>query len=358
MNINFRIRTFRHDLIFKRPAGTSRGTMTHRESWFMEVCDPESPEITGLGECAPLPGLSPEYGNAMIAKLEELQNNPENYVKDPGSLEGYPSLRFGLETALLDLRSGGRRILFPSPFTDGKDTIPINGLIWMGDFNYMKQQLREKLAAGFRCIKIKVGAIDFGKELELIRFLRKEHKKEQVEIRLDANGAFQPDEAPEKLKELSDYGIHSIEQPIRQGQWEEMAHLCETSPVPVALDEELIGVYGISNKEKLIRTIRPQYLILKPSLLGGFKACEEWIALAGKYHTGWWATSALESNLGLNAIAQWVYTLKNLLPQGLGTGQLFANNIESPLYIHAGRLGYDPEGKWNVSFLNLNEGGK
>lgn len=347
MNRNFQIRIFKRDLIFKRPAGTSRGVLRKRESWLLEISNPDNPAIKGLGECAPLPGLSPEYGSALLSKLEEVLKHPHDFIHDPASLENFPSLRFGLETAIRDLEKGGRRILFPSLFTQGKDTIPINGLIWMGDYNFMKQQLTDKLTAGFRCIKIKVGAIDFEKELELIRSIRKEHSAEETEIRLDANGAFSPDEALEKLKMLSDLGIHSIEQPIRNGQWEEMARLCESSPVPIALDEELIGISGTEEKEELINLIRPQYIILKPSLLGGFRACEEWISLAARYNAGWWATSALESNLGLNAIAQWIYTLKTPMPQGLGTGQLFTNNIGSPLYITGDRLGYHPEIKWD-----------
>ena len=341
----------KHTLVFKQPARTSRGTLHQKDSWIIRITDAEEPDTTGHGECSILPHLSPDdrpdFENILAITCQRVQNHNFNIDEVPNA---FPSIRFGIETALLDLEQGGRQQWFPSAFTEGQDGIPINGLIWMGEPGFMKKQIIHKIEEGYRVIKLKIGALNFEQELELLRFIRKEFTGEHPEIRVDANGAFSPEEAPEKLKRLSEYDIHSIEQPIRQGQWEEMARLCETSPIPVALDEELIGVWQTSGKIKLMDMIRPQYLILKPSLLGGFKACEEWITLAGERNAGWWVTSALESNLGLNAIAQWTYTLKNPLPQGLGTGLLYTNNFHSPLFIRQGQLFYNPEEKTNIRF--------
>ena len=276
----------------------------------------------------------------------------------------FPSIRFGLEMALIDLGmdgyveirgnkgntgNRGERILFPSDFTEGKDSIEINGLVWMGSFDFMRQQIIDKIESGFKCIKLKIGAMDFTEELNLIKSIRNEFSAKDIEIRVDANGAFKQTEALEKLNRLAEFGLHSIEQPIRQGFWDEMTNLCASSPLPIALDEELIGINEIKEKEKLLKTIRPQFIILKPSLLGGFKASEEWIDLAEKNNIGWWVTSALESNIGLNAIAQWTYTLKNKMPQGLGTGKLYLNNLDSPLKINNGKLNYRPQILWNFN---------
>ncbi len=262
----------------------------------------------------------------------------------------FPSIQFGLEMAFLSVSRQNQFELFPSDFTKGKDSIPINGLIWMGDPVFMKQQIKDKLTSGFSCIKLKIGAIDFDKELELMRSIRQEFDADTIEIRVDANGAFKPNEALEKLKRLSDYNLHSIEQPIRQGQVDDMAQLCSETPLPIALDEELIGVFSVTEKQFLLQTIKPQYIILKPTLVGGFKGSQEWIALAESNQIGWWVTSALESNIGLNAIAQWTYTLESQLPQGLGTGGLFTNNIQSPLVVDSGQLVYDLKTKWNLKF--------
>ena len=242
--------------------------------------------------------------------------------------------------ALKDLEIEGENILFPSEFTQGNDSIEINGLVWMGKSDFMRKQIIEKIEAGFSCIKLKIGAIDFDKEIELIKSIRKEFSEKDIEIRVDANGAFAVDNALEKLKILSEYGLHSIEQPIKQGQLEEMTRLCKQTPLPIALDEELISVNKFDKKRTLLQTIKPQYIILKPSLTGGFKASEEWIKIAQQNDIGWWITSALESNIGLNAIAQWTYTLGNKMPQGLGTGQLYKNNFDSPLYIKNGQLNF------------------
>jgi len=239
--------------------------------------------------------------------------------------------------------------LFPSEFTKGEKSIPINGLVWMGTKEFMKIQIKEKISSGFSCIKMKIGAIDFDTELELLTSIRKEFSSKDIELRVDANGAFTPKEALEKLKHLSALEIHSIEQPIKQGQFEEMALLCEQTPLPIALDEELIGVFSETKKEEILQIIQPQFIILKPSLIGGFQGSTEWIEKAIKYNVSWWITSALESNVGLNAIAQFTYTLQNKMPQGLGTGGLYANNFEAPLEIEKGNLHYNNLKKWNFN---------
>jgi len=251
---------------------------------------------------------------------------------------------------LLDLAAKGSKKLFLSDFTDGITGIPINGLVWMGDKDFMEKQIREKIDAGYRCIKLKIGANDFSTELEILAAIRKQFSSDELEIRLDANGAFHPNEALEKLNRLSEFGIHSIEQPIRQHNRYAMAELCIHSPIPIVLDEELIGV-NPDDKESLLEKINPAYIILKPSLLGGFKQSEEWIRLAVKHHIGWWVTSALESNIGLNAIAQWSATLGSTLPQGLGTGQLYHNNIPSPLSINQAKLYYKSDNEWDLSTI-------
>jgi len=329
-------------LQFKRPSGTSRGILTEKRTWFLFISEAEQADIVGIGECGPLKGLSPDDSEDFEAKLNEvcihIDEYRENYRE---SLTAFPAIQFGLESALLDFQAKGMKILFPSPFTAGKTGIQINGLIWMGSREYMQAQIREKLANGFSCLKLKIGAVDFEQELSLLKSIRREYSSDEVEIRVDANGAFTPQEALEKLKRLSELEIHSIEQPIQAGQIELMANLCEATPLPIALDEELIGVTTTPQRVNLLSTIKPQYIILKPTLVGGFKNAEEWSRLANKRNIPWWITSALESNIGLNAIAQWTATLNNALPQGLGTGQLYTNNIPSPLFIKNGYLYYE-----------------
>ena len=340
----------KHVFNFKRPAGTSRGVLNHRTSYHLILWDSEQPEIKGFGECSTIKGLSPDPWDSYEKILCEIQEHPkplEIWIEE--GLKDFPSIRFGLEMALADLRSGGNQILFSSDFTDGKEGIPINGLIWMGTKEFMQEQIREKIEAGFRCIKLKIGAIDFETELNLLHYIREQFSEDELELRVDANGAFSPEDALEKLKRLSDLGIHSIEQPIRQHQWDEMAKLCEDTPVPIALDEDLIGLKKRAEIRAMLHQIRPQYLILKPSLLGGFKSSEILIEEAKLADIGWWVTSALEGNIGLNAIAQWTALLKNHMPQGLGTGQLFTNNIPSPLFIANAKLNFDPAGKWDLS---------
>ena len=333
----------KHTLIFKRPGGTSRGVLSTKDSWFIKVWYGEDSDIVGIGECSIINGLSPDPMEQFEEELSEIVLNINNHLKI--DLTAFPSISFGLETALLDLANGGKRILYPSPFTNGDSSIPINGLIWMGAFDFMRQQIIEKLEAGFDCIKLKIGAIDFKQELQLLKMIRKDFSENELELRVDANGAFKSDEALEKLKRLSDYRIHSIEQPIRQNQWHKMAELCEQSPIDIALDEELIGLDDAMIPE-MLDAVQPQYIILKPSLVGGFKRSEYFISEAEKRNIGWWVTSALESNIGLNAIAQWTATLNNTMPQGLGTGQLFTNNIDSPLEIINANLKYNPKAPW------------
>jgi len=334
----------KHILNFKQPSGTSRGVLKTKETWFIIL---EHHEKRGIGECGLLRGLSiddvPEYEEKLKWTCRNIHIGLEELLD---KLIEFPSIQFGLEMAFKSLESANKFELFPSEFTQGYDTIPINGLIWMGTEVFMKQQIKEKVEAGFRCIKIKIGAIDFNAEVELLKSIRSEFSKSDIELRVDANGAFHSSEALEKLNILSEFDLHSIEQPIKQGQWEEMAQLCKNTPLPIALDEELIGVFSVTKKKDLLQTIKPQYIILKPSFIGGYKGSEEWINLANEQGVGWWITSALESNVGLNAIAQWTYTLQNNMPQGLGTGSLFTNNFESPLQVKNGTLRYQKNKNW------------
>lgn len=333
-----------HTLQFKRPAKTSRGVYLEHKVWYVVVYAADNPARWGIGECAPLFDLScdysPDYNQKVAYFCQKLED--EGHL-DIEALRPYPSIFFGLETALkhFETQSFG---FWDTPFSRNESGIPINGLIWMGDFDYMLQQIEEKLQSGFSCIKLKIGAIDFENELSLLQRIRERYTADQITIRVDANGAFSLDEAMDKLKRLSELDVHSIEQPIKAGQWEEMAKFCASTPLPIALDEELIGVYSVDDKKRLLETIQPQYIILKPTLHGGIAGAEEWIALADERNIGWWITSALESNIGLNAIAQWTASLNTHLPQGLGTGGLYVENIEMPLHIKSGHLWYDPQG--------------
>lgn len=320
-------------LHFKQPAGTSRGTYTTRKVWYIYLSTTEYPERVGVGECAPLPKLScddlPDYEQILCNACQCLEQTGE---LDTEALRDYPSILFGLETALRHYETQSWA-LWDTPFSRGETGIPINGLIWMGDFDRMLQQIEVKMQSGYRCIKLKIGAINFEEELALLKHIRAHYSAREIELRVDANGAFSPIDAMEKLNRLAELELHSIEQPIRAGQWEEMARLTADTPLPIALDEELIGCNTPEGKQDLLTSVRPQYIILKPSLHGGISGGNEWIAEAEKQHIGWWITSALESNIGLNAIAQWCATFRNPLPQGLGTGLLFTDNIEMPLEI-------------------------
>jgi o-succinylbenzoate synthase len=324
-------------LHFKQPAGTSRGVYTERKSWLIHLSDGER---QGVGECAPLPDLScdagPDYAVILNKVCEDFCAKGEI---DYEALRPYPSMLFGLETALLNLQKGDR--LFDTAFSRGEVGIPINGLVWMGNYEEMLQRMEQKLQQGFRCVKLKIGAINFEQELDLVKRIRERFSFHEVELRLDANGAFPYEEALYKLELLSQYAIHSIEQPIKAGQWAYMAELCRESPLPIALDEELIGVNDPEMKHHMLNVIKPRYIILKPSLHGGMQGCREWIETAKALGIGSWITSALESNIGLNAIAQFaasVYGDDIRMPQGLGTGQLFMDNIEMGLEIRNEKL--------------------
>ena len=349
-------RYHKHTLHFRLPAGTSRGVLLTRDAFYLLIQDTENPGITGIGECGIIPGLSlddrPQFETAVQECCDIIK---KGQYPDSKWLDYWPSISFALETALLDLKNKGQKILFESKFTRGIQPIAINGLIWMGEADNMLRQMNEKVASGFSVLKMKVGAIDFEKEVELIRHIRQHYPSDQISIRLDANGAFEPDEALKKLEILAVFDIHSMEQPIKAGQTTQMIEICRHSPIPIALDEELIGISAKDEMEKLLNDIRPQFIILKPSLLGGFKKSEEWIHQAALQGAGWWVTSALESNIGLNAIAQWTATLQNQLPQGLGTGSLYTNNIPSPLKVENGLLHFEPDNLWDVKFTGTYE---
>lgn len=337
------------DLIFKQPAGTSRGVLTQKPSWLLRVNNAAYPLVTGIGEVSIIPGLSHDDRPELPHKLDEVARhvNAGNDI-DWDSLADWPSIRFGLETALLDLNNGGTRTLFPSAFVEGYEGIPINGLIWMGDVDFMSRQIEKKLSEGFSCLKMKIGAIGFDDELALLKGVRSRFSPDVLELRVDANGAFGAKDVWSRLDALAKLDLHSIEQPVKAGQWELMREVCRFSPVPVALDEELIGAWDAVKMQQMLSSIRPRYIILKPGLLGGFAVCDSWIALASEMGVGWWATSALESNIGLNAIAQYTFTKQVTMPQGLGTGLLYTNNIESPLQIKAGKLYYHTNVAWGI----------
>lgn len=339
--MDYRINITERLLHFKNPAGTSRGVYNTRRSWFLELTSKTRPGCRGVGECAPLPALScddiEDYGDVLRRFCDQFERTG---VIDDEDMKDYPSMLFGLETAIAHFNAGNE-MFFDTSFSRCEAGIPINGLVWMGSFEEMRDRIEEKINNGFRCIKLKIGSIDFDKETELIRHIRKRFGKDTIELRVDANGAFTFDEAPDRLEVLARYDIHSIEQPIKAGQWDKMAELCRYSPLPVALDEELIGVNDTINKKALLDTIKPAYIILKPSLHGGMKGTREWVSLARKRNIGSWMTSALESNVGLNAIAQLtadIYGSKITMPQGLGTGLLFTDNIPMPIEIRKDML--------------------
>jgi len=340
---------FKYQLHFKQPAGTSRGVLYHKDTYFLVVTDGNR---TGYGECNLFKGLSADDLPDYEAKLQWLIDHidlPENIILK--KLKQYSSIIFGYEQAMRSIKSPEPHLLYPSLFTDGQENIPINGLVWMGSKDFMFQQIKNKIEAGFKVIKLKIGAIDFEDELDLLGYIRQHFSPDTIEIRVDANGAFNSGEALEKLKRLSDFEIHSIEQPIKQGQWEALAQLCRTTPIDIALDEELIGFDDtVISKNDFLNLIAPQYIILKPALHGSFSGAQSWIDAATSQQTGWWITSALESNVGLNALAQFTYNLNVTLPQGLGTGGLFTNNFDSPLYIENGRLCYNPNKKLDFNY--------
>ena len=324
-------------LTFKRPAGTSRGVMNIKNSWILSL---EKDSFIGKGEISIIEGLSPEYvdlksfESTIQAFCEAVNKNDQDSIQL--ILTTNSSIRFAYECALADLKNGGLGIIFNNDFFSGKRKLPINGLIWMGDETFMKDQIDAKLSDGFSTIKMKVGAIDFEKELDLLHSIRKNYSADQITLRVDANGAFEPHRAKKVLEQLAELEIHSIEQPIKAGQWNEMQKLCSSTPTPIALDEELIGINDLTTKIELLETIQPQYIILKPSLHGGISGTQEWISLAEEHSIPWWITSALESNIGLSAICQLTAEYSNELPQGLGTGSLYTTNVENGLIVENG----------------------
>lgn len=350
-----------HVLDFHFEAGTSRGVLHQKPTWYIVVQAADG--TRGIGEAGPLKGLSlddqPGFEAALQAQAlawEQLRlpTQPEavgSFVKETVS-DAWPSIRFGLETALLDLLHGGKRLIYPGDLPFGESHIPINGLIWMGDRSFMKEQIGQKLDSGFSCLKMKIGAIDFEEELALLNLIRSQFGPADLILRVDANGAFGPEEALGKLKQLARFDLHSIEQPIRAGQWEDMHRLCQQSPIPIALDEELIPMQAFAERRHMMEQIQAPYIILKPGLLGGFTDSLEWIALAKEEGCGWWLTSALESNIGLNGISQFTAHVHAQGHQGLGTGQLYTNNIPSPMQIKEGMLQYDQSADWDLSVLS------
>ena len=351
-----------HLLNFKFDARTSRGAMQQHQVYYLKLYDTRQKKLFGLGECAPLPGLSPEHTSDFKTRLfQQVDNLNHKLQKEEienlesviytNELLPFPSLLFALETAWLDLKNKGNRILFDNKFSRHQAGIPINGLIWMGDKAFMQEQIRKKLTEGYSCLKLKIGSLDFTTELDILAAIRKVAGPADLTIRVDANGAFKPTEALFKLEQLATHHIHSIEQPIRAGQPAEMQKLCRASPIAIALDEELIGINKKETKENLLQTIAPTYIILKPTLLGGFRSTQEWIYIAGKLGIDWWITSALESNIGLNAISQFTAQYPLTREQGLGTGQLYHNNIKSPLTIENGRLFYAEHKAWGLDMF-------
>ena len=337
----------KHILEFKTPSGTSRGILKTKQAWFIVL---ENNGELGVGECGMLRGLSiddrPDFEQTLQWVCANIHLR-EQQLYD--ALTEFPSIQMGLEIAFRSLAAHDPFQIYPSAFTKGEASIAINGLIWMGDKDFMSKQISSKLKEGFSCIKMKIGAINFDTELALLKSIRQEFSASEIEIRVDANGAFDPKNALEKLKQLSDLDLHSIEQPIAVKQWDQMAYLCEKSSLDIALDEELIGVFSNQDKQALLQHIKPQYIILKPSFIGGFKGSDSWIELSQANNVQWWITSALESNVGLNAISQYTFTKNSTLPQGLGTGSLYTNNIVSALQITKGTLCYNPTKKWNFN---------
>lgn len=350
---DIKAKSTQHTLYFKKPSRTSRGILVEKDSWIIKLSSHSNPNQKGQGECSVLRGLSidarPDL-NERINRLCEQFNQRELLVWEESLMCYFPAIRFAFETAILDFLHTEKWILFPSDFTHKNAPIAINGLIWMGNKEEMANQIKEKIKQGFTCIKLKIGSLEFEQELDLLKKIRQEFSIKDIEIRVDANGAFHPQDAMKKLERLSKLNLHSIEQPIATNQWEEMAKLCKETPLPIALDEELIGVLELEEQKELLDEISPHFIILKPSLLGGFSATENWISLAEKRKIGWWVTSALESNIGLNAIAQWTFRLNNKMPQGLGTGQLFINNFPSPLKIENGKLYFSKDFNSDASF--------
>lgn len=352
--MSLRAHYFKKVLHFNFDARTSRGRMRDKVSWIIKLWYSDNEGVFGFGECGPLPGLSvddrPDFEEVMIKYLEKIESYGDTLDSLTQAIpSGFPSLKFAIETAYYDLKNGGNRIVFNNAFSSGKK-IPINGLVWMGDLDLMLQQVSLNISQGYTCIKLKIGGLNFDKECDILHYIRSKYFRENIILRLDANGAFKPDEALLKLHELSRFNIHSIEQPVKPGL-PIMEELCRQSPIPIALDEELIGVDAYTSKNELLERIKPQFIILKPGLVGGFTTCDEWIELAERLNIGWWITSALESNIGLNAICQYTAKYNTTLHQGLGTGTLYEDNFESPLMVSKGEIFYNTKRLWNLSEL-------
>ena len=337
-----------HQLQFKQPSGTSRGILKSKPTWILRIWDSKNPHQFGIGECSPIEGLSTDPIDQIDSKLSDLCNDINNHQLV--DLSSFPCIKFGLETALLDLNNGSKRIICNTAFSNGIKSIKINGLVWMSDKESMANSISQKIKDGFDCIKLKIGAIHFNDEIDLISTIRKQFSSDQLEIRVDANGAFKPKDALSKIEKLAKFDIHSIEQPIQPKLHKEMKEICSKSEIHVALDEELIHT-PITEANDVIEFIRPKYIILKPSLIGGIQHTKKWISCAKKYNLGWWMTSALESNIGLNAIAQLTSQFYNNLPQGLGTGQIYTNNIPSFLELNKDKLSINHDLKWDYSSL-------
>lgn len=332
-----------YTLHFKRPAATSRGALREREIVFLRA---EQDGVVGWGECGIVPGLSRDDRVDYVDAISSICAAINQGVGPAGiDLAALPSVAFGLETALLDLAGGGRQRLFDTPFSRGEAALPTHGLIWMDTPAGMWDQIERKIAQGCQVIKLKVGALPFDQELAWLIDVRRRWPAEEVELRLDANGAWQPAEALGHLQRLAALDAAFLEQPIKPGQAQELAAICAVSPIPIALDEELIAA---SDPARLLETIRPHHIVLKPSLLGGLTACQSWIAAAERLGVQWWINSLLESNIGLNAIAQWSSALGGSRVHGLGTGQLFSNNLPSPLRMDGCGLRISSDRAWRV----------
>lgn len=344
MNVRYR----KYVLNFKQPSGTSRGVLRQKETFFIEMSEGKR---YGIGECGLFRGLSVDDVPHFEEQLAKVCSTLVRDVDASPLYTHFPSIRMGVEMALKSFASDDSFQLYETPFSKGKQPISINGLVWMGTIDFMRQQVFDKIESGYDCIKLKIGALDFDVECQLLAEIRRHYSAAAVKLRVDANGAFSPEEALQKLEKLSQYELHSIEQPIAAGQVKAMHKLCAQTPIPIAIDEDLIGVLNPKEQAALLDKMQPQYIILKPSLLGGFSASEDWIKLAEARNIGWWITSALESNVGLNAIAQWTATLNTSMPQGLGTGGLFTNNIESPLVAGMGILQYDNKLSWDIKHI-------
>jgi len=331
------IQVEKHTLRFIKPAKTSRGEYIEKTAYLLWIV---TETFKVCGEASPLSDLSVDgkvdfsnivqpYENQFLT-FEDLHNLLEDWMP-------YPSLRFALYSAILKAKFQANRIAIQQPtksqvwieneFTHGKEGMKINGLVWMNSIDAMYEEAIHKINAGFTCIKLKVGALDFDAECRLIEKIRKQFSPFKVEIRLDANGGFKNGDALFQLEDLKRFNIHSIEQPIQANQPDLMQEICAKSPIHIALDEELIGI-DVNNSLNLMKKIKPKYIILKPTLLGGFDFCDIWIQHAVSQNVGWWSTSALEGNIGLADIAQWVSAYKPTMPQGLGTGSLFVKNFD------------------------------